>query len=734
MLANVKRIVSAALCLLICLSAAAFPTTAAEPSDSNLKFANTYLEKTKGVHPSIMYTEEDIPALQAKTEKMVSKTAFIAMKTLADSYVRVSVTPYKYSGGGVSGRGLSLHVATLAFYGELLGGDEGQKYIDHAVDILVSAAEQGSVRKYLDENDALCVGDFASAYAIGYDWLYDDMSEDERKTVYDHMMELGEWIYVSSTTGTQPISKGTDSHAHWADANQYRSAWNWNTVAHTGLTLISMATGEHPEWMARGLDRIEEYYKYSKNADGMPQEGLSYTGYGMRYCVIIDAALVQHTDISLIDKYPELQKFLDYYTWAQLPCGKGEATNVNQSNSLCNVSIPMYLSARYQDPGALWALMYGTGILNGTVGSLTSVWHGNGFDLPQLILFEDQSLINQIPAEGGVKNFGGQEVIYRTGFASGSGARSITMASVRANTKYGQIWHHPDCGSVTFYALGQNFILDQGSGKRAAEDHNAPLLGIHGIKDASKATLLSSEEIADGVFLASVNTAGAYSTARPKSAVRHVLVVDGEQPYMFVLDQIELRSADTVKTNWFTGGTVAAADIGLQISGAAYCGVQVFNPAEGGTFTIGEGNASFTVTSPQAKDVLQGTLFSVHKSSKSAPEISREYAEDGSMTITVVRTDKDKTVHTDVITAAKTGITYTTTAVTPEPETTAPETTAAPETTLPPETTAADTAATAEPTEPATSGAPVVILIAVAVVVVAVAAVLLILRRKKTEK
>lgn len=662
-------LILAVLTVLGSLSPAAFASGETQVSDPETLAAD-YLRAVSGQHPNMLYTEEDLPALREKLGSGMSAMAYSAMKTLAAKYFSLSASPYRYAGSGISGRALQLHVATLTFCGEMMQDSVGQKYIDHAVKILVSAAEVGSLAVYKQENDALCIGDFGCAYAIGYDWLYKYMTDDQRKTVYDEMMEIGQWLYTASTTGKVPE---TGAIAYWAEDSAHRSAWNWNTVAHTALGMISMAAGEHPEWLARSVVRLEAYLEHAKNADGLPYEGMSYTGYGMRMLVIMDASFAAHTGVSLVDAYPDVRNFTEYLMWATLPGGK-EALTINQSNDFGNISVPFYLATRYGQSEGLWAILRAYGLEKGRVDTLTTVWAGNGFDLPQLVVFDNKELQSAKPETDGMKIFGTEEVLMRSGF----GEAGDSLVSLRIRAGHPSIWHHMDCGSVTFHALGQSFIVDLGVGSKEANQHNGLLINGKGTGDATRAKLLSAEEIADGVYLASVDLAPAYTTVRPKSCVRTLLFADGETPYIFVLDQAGSGGrAMTGTSTWYVAedAAVKETDKGTYIKGSGKSACYVYAFASGDTAGTAyvEKLHAIRVTQADAAEIATGVLFASTKDAAKAPEVTCIYGEEGGMEITVLRRGFDGAEYTDSITASASGVHFVTEREAPEaiPETSA---------------------------------------------------------------
>ncbi len=650
------------LCLFPALTLSAMAAET-EPSD-NTALTAIYMEAAKEQHPSILFTKDDLPSLRNKTEDGMSKAAYTALETLANDYKSLNASPYTFRGRNISGRALQLHIATLAFYGHMKGKIDGKSYLEKAKDILLSAVEQADLEACYKDNEQLAIGDFATAFAIGYDWLYDYMTENEREKVKNRMFELGEWIYTASITETEPMVGGKTEHAYWAEDNPTRYAWNWNTVIHTGLTLISMATGEHPEWMARGLDRIEGYFKYAKNEAGMPHEGFSYTGYGMRIAIVIEATLVSHTDVSLVDRYEDVRDYLTYYTWAQLPKTGTGAINTNQSNSLGNISIPYYLANRYQSEEALWAIMAGNQLLDGGVGTLAQPWSGDSFDLPQLIVFENKALKPKEPATGGMIDFAGQEVLMRSGF-SHKNSIEHSLASVRIGAKY-TIWRHPDAGHVTFHAFDQSFLIDLGSGKREANQHNGIFYGTSYPKDTLRAALTEAREVAEGAYMVTVDLSNAYDSVLEADAVtRTVIYVNGNSPYIFIYDNLVTRQVLDATANWYTADTnqITETEAGLRIQGAgdAVCDAYLFDEKDRGSFSVGASGA-FTSNIPKNRGFRIGHLFASAASADLAPTVESKYNEDGVLTLTVTYKDSEGKEQTDTIVASDSGVTYRSTA------------------------------------------------------------------------
>lgn len=157
-------------------------------------------------------------------------------------------------------------------YSYRMTGNEA--YADRAVD------EMMAVCAFTDWNPShfLDVGEMVMAVAIGYDWLYDRMTQLQRQTAKDAIVEKG---FIPA-----------DDEIY---AGFYNLANNWNQVCCGGLLYGALATyEEHPE-TARGLTDL--YVKSVPFAlscyapDGGYPEGFNYWGYGTSFQVMMIAAL-----------------------------------------------------------------------------------------------------------------------------------------------------------------------------------------------------------------------------------------------------------------------------------------------------------------------------------------------------------------------------------------------------------------------------------------------------------
>ena len=149
----------------------------------------------------------------------------------------------------------------------------GEAYARRAIDemLAVSAFSDWNPAHFLD------VGEMTMAAAIGYDWLYDEMTPGERKTVARAI-----------------IDKGLKPAGSEADAWFYRSEINWNSVCNAGMVYGALAVWEEdPDYCRSMLEKSLESNKlaYKAYEGGGYPEGYNYWGYGTSFQIMQEAAV-----------------------------------------------------------------------------------------------------------------------------------------------------------------------------------------------------------------------------------------------------------------------------------------------------------------------------------------------------------------------------------------------------------------------------------------------------------
>ncbi|HID57468.1 TPA: DUF4962 domain-containing protein, partial [Candidatus Poribacteria bacterium] len=177
-------------------------------------------------HPRLIITRDELERVKRVVkENETARGYFERIKHRADKILSEPPVRYEIPDGlrllGVSKRCLNriYHLATMF----RLTGD--RRYRDRAVEELKAAANfpDWNPRHFLD------TAEMTHAFAIGYDWLYDFLSEDEKRMIREAILENG--IY--------PAMKVYEGRGWWARCNH-----NWNQVCNGGIGIGTLAIAE----------------------------------------------------------------------------------------------------------------------------------------------------------------------------------------------------------------------------------------------------------------------------------------------------------------------------------------------------------------------------------------------------------------------------------------------------------------------------------------------------------
>lgn len=155
------------------------------------------------------------------------------------------------------------------------------------------------------------------ALAIGYDWLYDQLSSDTRAKIAQAILEKGLLASLNF-----PATLPTGQPGNW----WVESTNNWTQVCHGGLAVGALAVAQDfPDVATRIIERAAtnvprpaSFYE----PDGVYPEGAMYWGYGTTYQVLLMAALrsALGTDLGL-SQSPGLFKSILYLVEVTGPTG-----------------------------------------------------------------------------------------------------------------------------------------------------------------------------------------------------------------------------------------------------------------------------------------------------------------------------------------------------------------------------------------------------------------------------
>lgn len=268
------------LAITLSLTANAFAKSPLPAAPADLPPADRILDTLRPEHPRLLVE----PGTFARLKKLVAddpvaKKMYASIRGSANSILDDDPAEYEIPDGkrllSVSRR-ILYRVTTLALVYKI---DGDRKYLDRAW------AELNAGARFKDWNPShfLDTGEMTQAFAVGYDWLYHDWSDAQRKTIRDAIVEHGLKPGLNAYDGTE-------RYGWWAGRKL-----NWNQVCNGGLIAGALAIAEDEPKIARTI--VHSAVRSLPLAlgefapDGGFPEGPGYWGYAMKYTVFALAAL-----------------------------------------------------------------------------------------------------------------------------------------------------------------------------------------------------------------------------------------------------------------------------------------------------------------------------------------------------------------------------------------------------------------------------------------------------------
>lgn len=195
--------------------------------------------------------------------------------------------------------------------------------------------ELESIARFPDWNhiNFLDTAEMTLAVAIGYDWLYDHLSNTQRELIEQALLEKS------------ILPSFDDSPANW----WMQVNTNWNQVCHGGLVVAAIAIGDrYPAVAERVVQRALECLPHcveSYAPDGAYTEGLSYWNFGTAYHAIMADALLKATGTTCgVDQFPGFKQSCLYSQHATGPTGL--AFNYGDCREVQGLLLPLFWLAR----------------------------------------------------------------------------------------------------------------------------------------------------------------------------------------------------------------------------------------------------------------------------------------------------------------------------------------------------------------------------------------------------
>jgi hypothetical protein len=222
-------------------------------------------------HPRLFINSARIQELKTMSVKDPMLAGLIAgLIERADIFIGQPVCEFKIIGPRMLNRCQQIgdRVSTLAMAYNLTNES---KYLDRAKKELFNACRDPHWNKshFLDGAE-LCL-----AFGIGYDWLYNSLTADERDTIRKALVEKGLKVGLSEM----------QNNVHWTT-----SPTNWNSVVNGGLTAGALAVADEvPEIAAPIINTAVKNLPImfaSYRDDGGWEAGPDYWSYATRYSAL----------------------------------------------------------------------------------------------------------------------------------------------------------------------------------------------------------------------------------------------------------------------------------------------------------------------------------------------------------------------------------------------------------------------------------------------------------------
>jgi hypothetical protein len=323
-----------------------------------------------------------------------------------------------------------MHHSYLLALAYRLHGD--RKYIDHLWQ------DMETVAKFPDFNPRhfLDTAEMTHALAIAYDWIYDQWTPEQRKTIRTAMVRMGlePGMKVYKSRG------GFPTFVH-----------NWNQVCNGGLTAGALAIGdEEPEICGQVLHRALSSVQLPMRSyapDGGWGEGPGYWAYATSYNVTMIACLESALGSSFgLDSFPGFSQTGLFPIYMTL--GGGRSFNFSDASETAGRSdCQIWLGHRFNEPAVTW---FGAG---GRPTAAGLIWYQSA---------------GQDPAAAGLpldKYYRNVEVAT---FRSRWNDPAAVCVGIQARS-HSVNHQHLDIGSFVLDALGRRWALDLGS-----DDYNLP--------------------------------------------------------------------------------------------------------------------------------------------------------------------------------------------------------------------------------------------------------------------
>lgn len=504
-------------------------------------------------HPRIIMSKDRFEKLKTSiNDDSVTAILLEKLRNEADILLDVPVSQYEIPDGIrllETSKRIQRRVATLAMAYNIF---DDEKYAKRCY------AELEAACNFKDWNPShfLDTAEMSTAFALGYDWLYNWMTDEQRTFIRNNLIEKG-------------LMQVMDDYEDKPRTRTYR--WyqdypgdNWKLVCNGSMSMAALAVGDEAD--ARNIASevltyaYKESYSFVRRAysekDGTYSEGLGYWDYATYYLGLYSSSLTSATgtDYGLAD-FEGLRKSVDFVRYMSSNTPKSFSFGDDGDSRDTGWAVLLWLGDYFKSNDISAVRL--KKIKNDSFNYLDLLW-----------IDEDKKsdLSKESPTDWG--EIGASNASFRNTWDE-----SGIVAALHAGTNNYKYHGHYDLGTFYIESNGARFFTDLGneqyelpnrqySYRIRAEGHNTLVINPSEKLDQQEgAECLISNFSAGNEAYAVVDLTDAYEPSGVKSVVRGLKMIKDKE-CVVIQDEISLNAPGEIY--WFahTKGKIEVADDG----------------------------------------------------------------------------------------------------------------------------------------------------------------------------